>query len=90
MNANNVTISPAALALFLALANDAGNWSGTPLFGPKGNVGYEPADKGHLLWLKRAGFVTTQEDDDGYAFCRFTVIGRALAAEHGINLSIYY
>jgi hypothetical protein len=89
-------LTPDVLALFDALAADAANWSGSPLFG--GNVGRDPAHKGHLANLKKAGLVTTQEDDDAGKrdmngrrlpptyWVYFTDAGKALAAErNGID-----
>jgi|GEM_PF-2030259 len=85
--AADVNLSPEALTLFLALARDAGNWSGTPLFG--GNVGGSPESKGHLTKLKRARLVTTfvDYDDRSLSWVQFTAAGRALAAQHGVELS---
>jgi hypothetical protein len=84
-----MTLTPASLALFLAYANDAGNWSGTPLVG--GNVGDKPADKGNLTDLKKAGLVKTFQDDDNrkLSWLEFTPAGVALAREHGIKMENY-
>lgn len=84
MNAKYLT--PDVLALFDALARDTGNWGGTPLFG--GNVDATPANKGHLTNLKRAGLVTTEQDEDDRKchWVYFTDAGRALAAEHGVEI----
>lgn len=81
-------ITPASLELFLALARDAGNWSGVPLFG--GNVGGDPASRGNLTHLKKLGLLTTDvdEDDRRCAWVYFTPAGKALAAEHGITLPL--
>lgn len=78
-----VDITERSLELFLAYAADAGNWGGTPLVG--GNVGGSREDSGNLTQLKRAGLVTTLEDD-GAVFIRFTESGRAFAAEHGVEI----
>lgn len=80
------TITEGSLKLFIELADDAGNWSGTPLFG--GNVGGDKASKGHLTHLKRLGLVRTEVDfdDSSCSWVYFTDAGKALAAEHGINL----
>lgn len=79
-------LSPEALALFTDLAKDAGNWSGTPLFG--GNVGGSPESKGHLTKLKKAGLVTTcqDEDDRSLSWVSFTPAGKEFAAALGVKL----
>jgi hypothetical protein len=68
-------------ALFIALVKDAGNWSGSPLFG--GNVGNTAADKGHLTDLKRKGLVTTEQDSDNKRchWVHFTDDGKQYAAD---------
>lgn len=76
-------ITQQSLALFLDYAHDAGNWSGTPLVG--GNVGGTAEDRGNLTQLKRAGLITTARED-GSTWLFFTDEGKALAAEHGINI----
>lgn len=82
-NAAPITLTPASLALFLAYAKDAKNWNGTPLVG--GNVGASPADKGNLTDLKTKGLVETFRDD-GCTWLEFTDAGKALAAEHKIEI----
>jgi hypothetical protein len=73
-----MNITPESLKLFLDLAEDAGNWSGTPpTWGTK-------EQRGNLTQLKQAGLLTTFTDR-GDAFAEFTDAGRALAAEHGIE-----
>lgn len=76
-------ITPVSLALFLAYAEDAGNWSGQPLVG--GNVGGSKEDRGNLTQLKRAKLITTCTDE-GCTWLSFTDAGKALAAEHNIKL----
>ena len=76
-------ITDTSLELFLDYARDAGNWSGTPLIG--GNVGGSKEDRGNLTQLKRAGLITTFEWE-GDKWIDFTDAGRALAAEHGVEL----
>lgn len=96
-----VNLTAASLALFLDLARDAGNWSGSPLFG--GNVGRGAAAKGNLTQLKQAELVTTWEDDDDGKRCmstgrrlppavwvEFTPAGVALALSHGVDLRGYF
>ena len=73
-------ITDASLALFLSLAEDAGNWSGTPL------AEVTAAERGNLTQLKRAKLLVTFVDE-GCPFVSFTPAGVALAAEHGQDLS---
>ena len=72
------SLTPESLALFLALAKDAGNWSGSPM------VDVTPAQRGNLTQLKRAGLLTTFVDE-GIAFADFTPAGIALADSHGVT-----
>lgn len=77
---NNTNITPDSLKLFLALANDAGNWGGNPL------LELSPAERGNLTQLKQADLLTTITDpDDGCVFAEFTEAGVALAVAHGID-----
>jgi hypothetical protein len=73
------SLTPASLELFLGLAEDAVNWSGSPL------VTVTPAQRGNLADLKKKGLLTTFVEDDGCAFAVFTDAGIALAVEHGID-----
>jgi hypothetical protein len=74
-----MSITDASLKLFIALANAAGDWNGEPLFeGGK-------AERGNLTQLKRTGLVTSFTDE-GCTFVSFTDAGKALAADHGIEL----
>lgn len=75
-----ITLTPASLALFLSLAEDAPNWSGSPL------VTVSPAEKGNLTNLKTLGLIETFVDE-GCSFAVFTDAGKAFAAEHGIDPS---
>lgn len=70
-----------SLALFLAYAKDAGNWSGTPPV--DGNVAGTAEGRGNLTQMKRRGLITTFRYDGG-AWVDFTPDGRALAAAHNI------
>lgn len=72
-----------SLELFLAYANDAGEWGGCPLVG--GNVGQGKAARGNLTQLKKEGLLTTFESDN-LAWVSFTQKGIALAATHGITI----
>ena len=73
-------ITDTSLALFLALADDAGNWSGTPM------ADVTAQERGNLTQLKRAGLLTTYVDE-GIPFAVFTDAGIALAAAHSIDLA---
>lgn len=77
------TLPAASLALFLAYAKDAGNWSGTPLVG--GNVSHGLTENGYLTDLKKRGLVTTFRSE-GDAWLEFTEAGKILAGVHGIQL----
>jgi hypothetical protein len=67
------------MTLFLALANDAGNWAGTPM------VDITKEQRGNLTQLKTANLIETFTDD--YAtWADFTDAGKELAAENGIEL----
>jgi len=82
-------LSDGGLELFTDLAEDAGNWSGQPLFG--GNVGCDPSDRGWLTELKKKGLVTTFADDEdsSLSWVVFTDAGRALADKLGTTLEDY-
>ncbi len=83
-----MNLTPDSLALFLAYAKDAGNWSGTPLVG--GNVpDTTPEAKGNLTDLKRKKLISTFRDE-GNTWLTFTEKGFFLAKEHGIDLSANY
>ena len=77
------TLSPEALAFFLDLAEDAGNWSGSPL------VDCNKQQEAYLTHAKIEGLLTT-ERDGRCRFAYFTPAGVALAAQHGVDLSFYY
>jgi hypothetical protein len=79
---NNVNITDASKAVFIAYAKDAGNWSGTPLVG--GNVGGSKGERGNLTQLKRAGLINTVRDE-GCIWIYFTDAGKAYAKELGIE-----
>jgi hypothetical protein len=83
MGDNEMNITEKSLAVFLAYAKDAGNWSGIPLVG--GNVGGTKEERGNLTQLKQAGLIKTQEDE-GSTWIYFTDAGVSFAAEHGIAL----
>jgi hypothetical protein len=74
-------LTPASLELFLGLAEDAPNWSGSPL------VTVSPAERGNLTNLKKLGLIETFVDE-GCAFAVFTDKGVALAVEHGFDAEL--
>ena len=74
-------LTPASLALFKSLADDAPNWSGTP------PCWVSAADRGNLTDLKKKGLLETMVDERGDAFAFFSRAGVALAAELGFDLS---
>lgn len=78
------TLTPKSLDLFLALANDAGNWSGTPLLG--GNVPSDRSTRGNLTHLKKAGLVDTSTDEENRVWVSFTTLGQSFAAHQGVVL----
>jgi hypothetical protein len=71
------TLTQASLSLFLALAEDASNWGGTPM------VDVSEAQKGNLTDLKRAKLISTFKSD-GVVFAKFTDTGLALASQHSV------
>ncbi len=76
-------ITAESLAVFLMYANDAQNWTGSPLVG--GNVGGTKEQRGNLTQLKRAKLIETFTSD-GLTWIRFTAKGGALAKQHGITI----
>jgi hypothetical protein len=80
----NTNITEASLKLFLTYADDAGNWGGTPWV-CEGNHQLTAEQRGNLTQLKKAGLLrTVGEGRDAYI--EFTVAGKALAAEHNIEI----
>lgn len=73
--------------MFLFYAADAGNWGGNPWL--DGNRDFTAADRGNLTQLKQAGLLVAQDHGEGDVYIVFTDAGKALAAEHGIDLSDY-
>lgn len=78
-----MTLTEKSLALFLDYAQDAGNWSGTPLVG--GNVGGSKEDRGNLTDLKKAGLIQTFVDER-CTWVEFTAAGKAFAGTHNITI----
>ena len=76
-------LTDGSFQLFSDLAEDAGNWSGTPLFG--GNVGGDAESKGHLTHLKKIGMLTTfvDEDDRTCAWVEFTTLAKQFLLASG-------
>jgi len=80
----SVTLTPSSHQLFVDLAADAPNWSGTPLVG--GNTSMDAQLRGNLSDLVKKHLVKVFRQD-GFTWVRFTEGGRTYAAEHGIDLS---
>ena len=74
------TLTGASKNLFVLLAEDAGNWSGTPM------LDISTAERGNLTQLKKAGLLTTFRSD-GLDFVDFTDAGLAFASTLGIEIS---
>jgi hypothetical protein len=93
---NPINISEGALALFTDLAEDAGNWSGQPLFDYAGSD--LKRNEGYLTQLKKLDLVssfseTGRKDIFGTTLpdivhIEFTDGGQDLAHELGIDLGI--
>lgn len=80
----SIQLTEKSNALFLAFANDAGNWSGTPLIG--GNVEMTRAKRGNLSDLVQKGLVMVSDDGEGNTWVHFTRAGVDYANEHGVDL----
>lgn len=78
-----IILTERSLELFLDYARDAVNWGGHPPIGERVGGGRE--DQGNLTQMKRAGYITTHKQGP-YILITFTEKGRALAAEHGIEI----
>lgn len=74
-------ITEASKALFLEIANDAGNWNGM-----SGGVLVQitKEKRGNLTQLKKAGLLETRHSDDRNIWAYFTDAGKKLAAELGV------
>lgn len=79
----DTTLTPATEALFRALVDDAGDWSGTPI------VEVTRSQKGNLTDLKEKGLLTTQADR-GTVFAYFTAKGVELAKSLGLDWQSLY
>jgi len=80
----SIDLTTDSLAMFTDLANDAGNWSGSPL------IGYLTSQqKGNLSDLIKKELIYLTYEDDGCAFAVFTDTGRAMADELNIDLGIW-
>lgn len=80
----SINLTTKSIDLFVAYAEDAGNWSGTPLVG--GNVGGSKEDRGNLTQLKKAGLIET-DYDEGCTWLYFTDMGVEYAAALGITIN---
>ena len=79
----NTEITERSHQLFMAYANDAGNWGGTPLVG--GNVENTAEDRGNLTQLKKAGLIETSTDE-GSIWIKFTSKGKDYAKLHNVEI----
>lgn len=79
----NVQITEKSKKLFIAYAEDADNWSGTPLVG--GNVSGSKEDRGNLTQLKVAGLIKTFNAMN-CMWIEFTAKGKEYAKSLGIEL----
>jgi hypothetical protein len=82
---NEISLTEASQKLFIAYAEDACNWSGTPLVG--GNVGGTKEDQGNLTDLKKKGLLSTFKSD-GLEWVSFTDQGIAYAKQLGITINL--
>jgi hypothetical protein len=82
-----IETTAASKALFIAFAEDAGNWGGMPLVG--GNVSITKEERGNLTHLKKLGLVITTEVIESVGpliWLEFTEAGERYANELGIHL----
>jgi hypothetical protein len=82
-----MSLTPASLALFIAFAEDAGNWNGMPMV--NGNVEVSKQQRGNLSDLVQKGIVRV-EDDGGDSFVVFTQQGRECALLFGCEIQNIY
>lgn len=78
-----MNITETSKNVFLAYADDAGNWSGSVPVG--GNVGGGASERGNLTQLKQAGLINTY-NDEGNTWIVFTDAGKEYAAQNGISI----
>jgi hypothetical protein len=78
----NKDLSEKCLSLFIAYAQDAGNWDGLPVIG--GNINSTLENNGYLGDLVKKGYIETEWFESGQ-FIRFTNKGKELAEENGIS-----
>jgi len=85
----DIDITETSQKVFLAYAEDAGNWGGTPLVG--GNLGGSKAENGNLTQLKIAGLIVTFDDGErkNLTWIKFTQKGVDYAASLGVDLADY-
>ena len=90
----NSTLTGESLRVFMAYAEDAGNWGGMPLVG--GNVGGTREERGNLTDLKRKGLITTHVEKNGggdgsdIVWITFTDEGRKFAEDSGVSTANWY
>lgn len=68
--------------MFIDLAKDSSNWSGTPMF--QGTQ----KQKGNLTDLKKRGLIETWVEDDGCIFVKFKPEGISYAATIGLLIEV--
>lgn len=81
MTTTTQTLKPGSEELFKALANDANNWSGSPL------VDISKDQRWNLTDLKKKGLLETWTDE-GCTWCNFTAAGIELAKTFGIEIYV--
>lgn len=81
-------LTATSISLFKDYAEDAVNWSGTPLVG--GNVGGSKEERGNLTQLKKADLIYTDHSkEEGCTWLYFTDLGVEFAAHLGITIYRY-
>ena len=85
MTNTTINITEESKNLFIAFAEDSGNWDGMPVLG--GNVDVSKEQRGNLTQLKKEGLITTEyEPEERLTWLTFTEDGERYANELGINL----
>jgi hypothetical protein len=80
-----INLSTASRELFIALVNDAGNWSGQPMIGRGSNIPTNLQARGNITDLKKKELIATFKDR-GDMFVHFTDNGKSLASAMGLQL----
>ena len=91
MNGQQATVDEATdlpkwAVTFLAYAEDADNWSGTPWVNI-GNIEATKAMKDHLRYAQKRNLLALNKED-GQQYIVFTEKGAAFAREHGISVEV--